>query len=282
MNKIQFTADKNTQKEDTAANFTKKVNYDLGLYAAPENGKDIKTGRGKSMTTRHAARESLDFANQRTNLAQKASFHQQRATQSQSPTAAPRYTESKRIAELKHEYVATNQGALHDWSKLRNEIQAKTQGLHPDLLMNKGLDARKSRDSLVSDEREEAIKTIIEYKEFQEMKNPIPNKDVGSLCVPACDPANSDFDPDDPHPHPQGPNTPEEEAAYQEVAENSFNAIVRFNEDMKILATNAYQMNELLGYAMQENDLILDWVNKLEANTISAEENIIKLSPQNG
>lgn len=138
----------------------------MGLYAAPENGKDIKTSRGKSMTTRHAARESLDFANQRINLAQKASFHQQRATQSHSPTSAPRYTESKRIAELKHEYMATNQGALHDWSKLRNEIQAKTQGLHPDLLMNKGLDARKSQDSLVSEGREEAIRTIIEYKEF--------------------------------------------------------------------------------------------------------------------
>lgn len=183
---------------------------------------------------------------------------------------------------MKHEYVATNQGALHDWSKLRNEIQAKTQGLHPDLLMNKGLNARKARDTLVSDEREEAIRTIIEYKEFQELSSPMPNKDGGSLCVPACDPTNSDFDPDDPHPHAQGPNTPEEEAAYQEVAENSFNAIVRFNEDMKILATNAYQMNELLGYAMQENDLILDWVTKLEANTISAEESLVKLSPENG
>jgi len=46
-----------------------------------------------------------------------------------------------------------------------------------------------------------------------------------------------------------------------EVAENSLEALVSFNEDMKTLALNAYQMQDLLDSALEENDLILKWMN---------------------
>lgn len=42
-----------------------------------------------------------------------------------------------------------------------------------------------------------------------------------------------------------------------DVAENSLEALVSFNEDMKTLALNAYQMQDLLDSALEENDLIL-------------------------
>ena len=37
-------------------------------------------------------------------------------------------------------------------------------------------------------------------------------------------------------------------------------------------------MNELLGYALQENHLIKDWTTKLEQNTAWAEDAILLLS----
>jgi hypothetical protein len=63
-----------------------------------------------------------------------------------------------------------------------------------------------------------------------------------------------------------------------DVAENSLEALVSFNEDMKTLALNAYQMQDLLDSALEENDLILQWMNKLEGATFKAEEDIIKMS----
>ena len=63
-----------------------------------------------------------------------------------------------------------------------------------------------------------------------------------------------------------------------EVAENSLEALVSFNEDMKTLALNAYQMQDLLDSALEENDLILKWMNQLEESTFKAEEDIVKMS----
>lgn len=63
-----------------------------------------------------------------------------------------------------------------------------------------------------------------------------------------------------------------------DVAENSLEALVSFNEDMRTLALNAYQMQDLLDSALEENDLILQWMNKLEGATFKAEEDIIKMS----
>ena len=47
---------------------------------------------------------------------------------------------------------------------------------------------------------------------------------------------------------------------------------------MKTLALNAYQMQDLLDSALEENDLILQWMAKLEGATFKAEEDIIKMS----
>ena len=60
-----------------------------------------------------------------------------------------------------------------------------------------------------------------------------------------------------------------------EVAENSFDAILHFNEDMKILAMNAYQMQELLDYTAKENELIIDWLSRLEALTVNNYEDMV-------
>ena len=48
------------------------------------------------------------------------------------------------------------------------------------------------------------------------------------------------------------------------VAENTFEAIVQFNSDMKTLAANAYQLHDLLNLTMQENDVMMDWLKDLQ------------------
>ena len=48
------------------------------------------------------------------------------------------------------------------------------------------------------------------------------------------------------------------------MAENSLDALANFNQDMRTLALNAYQMQELMSLAMDENDLILGWMQQLE------------------
>ena len=40
------------------------------------------------------------------------------------------------------------------------------------------------------------------------------------------------------------------------ASEISLEAIVHFNEDMKIISMNAFQMEKLLGLCMQENKVI--------------------------
>ena len=49
-------------------------------------------------------------------------------------------------------------------------------------------------------------------------------------------------------------------------------AIVHFNEDMKILETNSETMNLLMKLAMEENELMLEWINKLDQETIQTGE----------
>ena len=63
-----------------------------------------------------------------------------------------------------------------------------------------------------------------------------------------------------------------------EAAEDSLEALVSFNEDMKTLALNAYQMQDLLDCALEENDLILEWMQQLENSTLEAESEIVKMS----
>lgn len=63
-----------------------------------------------------------------------------------------------------------------------------------------------------------------------------------------------------------------------EVAEQSLEALVSFNADMKTLALNAYQMEELTGYAMAENDLMLEWLGHMEATTLKVEDDLCRMS----
>jgi hypothetical protein len=43
---------------------------------------------------------------------------------------------------------------------------------------------------------------------------------------------------------------------------------------MKKLALNAYQMKKLASYSLQENDVVLDWVNVMDDDTIKIEEDL--------
>lgn len=58
------------------------------------------------------------------------------------------------------------------------------------------------------------------------------------------------------------------------VTENSFEALVRFNEDMKLLALNAYQLHDLLKMVHIENNLILQLMSSQESVTLEYEEKI--------
>ena len=62
-----------------------------------------------------------------------------------------------------------------------------------------------------------------------------------------------------------------------EIAEASLEALVSFNDDMKLLAVNAFQMQELTNYVMEENDLMLEWMSKMEAETFKVEDGIQKI-----
>lgn len=62
-----------------------------------------------------------------------------------------------------------------------------------------------------------------------------------------------------------------------EMAEASLEALVSFNDDMKLLAVNAFQMQELTNYVMEENDLMLEWMSKMEAETFKVEDGIQKI-----
>ena len=47
-----------------------------------------------------------------------------------------------------------------------------------------------------------------------------------------------------------------------------------FNEDMKTLALNAYQMKKLANYSLKENDITMEWVNQMDNETIQLEEDL--------
>ena len=60
-------------------------------------------------------------------------------------------------------------------------------------------------------------------------------------------------------------------------AEQALEALVAFNDDMKKLAVNAFQMEKLASYSLKENDLTLDWVNEMDDETIQIEEGLIRI-----
>lgn len=61
------------------------------------------------------------------------------------------------------------------------------------------------------------------------------------------------------------------------ITENTVNALVSFNNDMKCLALNAYQMEDLLDLTLQENDAYMDWFAQLEERTSATESKLFKV-----
>ena len=59
--------------------------------------------------------------------------------------------------------------------------------------------------------------------------------------------------------------------------ETALDAVASFNQDMKVLALNAYQLQDLLNAAVLENKLMVQWMTKLENQTLKAEERIVGL-----
>ena len=64
----------------------------------------------------------------------------------------------------------------------------------------------------------------------------------------------------------------------EEVAENTLDALARFNVDMKTLALNAYQLQDLLELTLQENDLMISWLSYLEGRTMRLEDKLYKVT----
>ena len=61
------------------------------------------------------------------------------------------------------------------------------------------------------------------------------------------------------------------------MAENSFEAILSFNEDMKVLAMNSYQMQDLLQLSIKENEVLLSMFDKIETQTINVGKKVSEL-----
>jgi hypothetical protein len=60
--------------------------------------------------------------------------------------------------------------------------------------------------------------------------------------------------------------------------ENALEALVSFNDDMKRIAMNAYQMKDLISYVQKENDLLIAWFEATEENIILGEEQLAGLN----
>lgn len=54
--------------------------------------------------------------------------------------------------------------------------------------------------------------------------------------------------------------------------ENAIEAIVSFNSDMNKIAMNAYQMKDMISYVLQENELLINWLEKAEQDIINDED----------
>ena len=46
---------------------------------------------------------------------------------------------------------------------------------------------------------------------------------------------------------------------------------------MRTLALNAYQMKKLASYSLKENDIILEWANECDIDTIKLEDELSKI-----
>ena len=64
----------------------------------------------------------------------------------------------------------------------------------------------------------------------------------------------------------------------ERIAEVSLESLVSFNEDMKVLALNAYQLQDLMKLSLQENEVLVEWIQRLEDTTLLQEEEFIQIS----
>ena len=48
-----------------------------------------------------------------------------------------------------------------------------------------------------------------------------------------------------------------------EKAEELLDQVAAFNDDMKLMVLNSYQMSDLAGYLQKENDLIVEWMGQM-------------------
>jgi len=56
------------------------------------------------------------------------------------------------------------------------------------------------------------------------------------------------------------------------------NALTSFNNDMKALALNAYQLEDLLDLSLQENDAFIEWLSVMEDRTTKSESRLFKFA----
>lgn len=63
--------------------------------------------------------------------------------------------------------------------------------------------------------------------------------------------------------------------------DDALEAIADFNKDMRVLALGVCQIQDQLKYVLEENDLLVSWLEALEQDTLAAEDRIIKLQRSN-
>jgi hypothetical protein len=59
-----------------------------------------------------------------------------------------------------------------------------------------------------------------------------------------------------------------------EKSELSLETLASFNEDMKVLALNAYQVRDMLRISLEENELLIDWLGHMEYKTTQVQEKV--------
>ena len=62
----------------------------------------------------------------------------------------------------------------------------------------------------------------------------------------------------------------------EEIAVKAFKQIELFNKDMKILAMNIYQLEELLYFSEKENEYMIDWFLVLDEVTEVVKDEMMK------
>ena len=65
-----------------------------------------------------------------------------------------------------------------------------------------------------------------------------------------------------------------------DISELTLDTLASFNEDMKVLALNAFQVQDMLDKCVQENDLLIDWMGHMEFQTTGVQDKINSVDVQ--